>query len=90
MKNNSPQRHKGHEDDIFTEDNEGNEGIRFTDSDVVNQTFIGSLCSLRFENLLSEHSVARRAKLKGYTRAKSKTEERELATSNGHRMWFRR
>jgi hypothetical protein len=27
MKNNSPQRHKGHEDDIFTEDNEGNEGV---------------------------------------------------------------
>jgi hypothetical protein len=31
------------------------------------------------ENLLFEHSVAKRAKLKGYTKAKSKTEERELA-----------
>ncbi len=42
--------HKGHEDGAFLQqDNEGNEGMRFTGSDVANQTFVGSLCSMRLK-----------------------------------------
>jgi hypothetical protein len=62
---------KGTKTEFLTEDNEGNEGLRFADSDVVDQAFVGSLVR-PVENRLSEQSVARRAKLKGYTKAKSK------------------
>jgi hypothetical protein len=63
---------EGHKDGrFFTEGNEGNEGLRFTDSDVVNQTFVVRPLFAPVENLLSERWAARLAKFrKGYSKAR--------------------
>jgi hypothetical protein len=60
---------EGHKDGRFF--TEGNEGLRFTDSDVVNQTFVVRPLFAPVENLLSERWAARLAKFrKGYSKAR--------------------
>ncbi|HEX4200621.1 MAG TPA: hypothetical protein VHY59_03815, partial [Chthoniobacterales bacterium] len=64
---------------FFTEDNEGNEGMRSNGHKRREPNVRIYRLFAPVENLLSEHSLTRPAKLKCYTNAKSKTEERELA-----------
>jgi hypothetical protein len=63
---------EGHEDGrLFTEGNEGNEGLNLEDSDVVDQTFVVRPLFAPVENLLSGRWAARLAKLrKGYSKAR--------------------